>query len=82
MTMLLGMTVTKLDESGHRGDGADGPAYLLTSHCGAVYGLYRMPAEVDLTRLSAKELKAGRFPILGKKDGFTDRGGVLRILGR
>jgi hypothetical protein len=77
MTMILGMQITQCDET----DG--GPAYLLTSHCGAIYGLYRMPADVDRTVMTAKQEKAGRYPILNtRSDRFTDRSGILKLIGR
>lgn len=75
--MIHGMTITKRDES--RG----GPAYLLTRHCGAVYALHRMPADVDASVMSVEEVNPGKFPILNcRRDKFTDRGGVLRLIGR
>lgn len=75
--MIHGMTITKRDES------KGGPAYLLSRHCGAVYALYRMPADVDASVMSVEEVNPGKFPVLNcRRDKFTDRGGILRLIGR
>jgi hypothetical protein len=74
-TQMLGMTVTKRDET------KGGPAYLLSSHCGAAYALYRLEGADGI--LMAAQVNPGRFPILNvRTDRFTDRDGVLKIVGR
>lgn len=75
MKTLLGFHVASLD-------GTNGEAYRLTSHCGEVYTLCRM-LTTDPTVMSVRRDESGRFPILNtRSDRFTDRGGVLRLLGR
>lgn len=71
---LLGMAVYSCPET------PGNPVWLLKSHCGEEYALYRLDGS---PLLFAKRTRAGRFPILNvKTDRFDDRGGPLRLVGR